>query len=489
MMRLHRHRYMIVSVVAIVTFSLVLIRLSVHKAQLRDHGSNPNPVTPNLINHNKIIKGQGQLKNIGQGQMKNIGQGQLNNIGQGQNRLGNDELKNPNSRPTSNLDVAPKGEEGIEKRINKTLHEILQNRLPSGGKQGILSKTHGNFNSVSRHMLGLQTPNKDPEAWHNNVSNSVWLDYFTPTTTVTNPHNFEFLLPAKSTCDHVQEIDVVVTIHSRHQNRKRRDVIRSTWGEGARTGLWMSETLPGTARVVFLFGKSHNNTENILLEKENKIHGDIVQEDFTDVYRNLTLKSLMGLRWVARYCTSARYMLKTDDDVFVHLPRLIRFVKKLKDNQSAAKYIYGRQNYPIPAPRSGHWGVDRKLYPFKRFPKYVSGGGYLLPVSMAGPLFNVSKYFPQFPLEDVGVTGVLRKALGYELQYLPALIERRFRHHSAVCDMARITDYVLIHAIDPSLMQGIYDTLARNGTGCPDNVRVFQQLRRYLGKDIPLHIV
>ncbi|XP_067676172.1 beta-1,3-galactosyltransferase 1-like [Haliotis asinina] len=459
MTRLYRHRYMIVVVVAIVTISLVVIRHSVHNGQLRKHGSSPNPV----------IKGQGQLK-IGQGQSLSFG------------RLHSDELNYPTSKVI-------KGKEGIENRINKTLHEILQNRLPSGFKDDILNKTRGNIKSTFRHMLALQLPDKDPEAWHNNVSDSVWFDYFTPTTSVTNPHKFEFLLSAKSMCDNVQEIDVVVTIHSRHQNRKRRDVIRSTWGGEARRGLWMNESLPGTARVVFLFGKSRNNTENILLEKENKIHGDIVQEDFTDVYRNLTLKSLMGLRWVAQYCSSAFYMLKTDDDVFVHLSRLIRFVKKLRFNQAPEKYIYGRQNYPIPALRSGHWGVDRKLYPFKRFPKYVSGGGYLLPVSMAHPLFNISKYFPQFPLEDVGVTGVLRKALGYQLQYLPALIERRYRHHSAVCDMARITDYVLIHAVDPSLMQGIYNTLAINGTGCPENVRVFQQLRRYLGKDLPLRIV
>ena len=45
-------------------------------------------------------------------------------------------------------------------------------------------------------------------------------------------------------------------------------------------------------RVVFMVGKSINETVNEMIKQEMRTHGDIVQENFIDSYRNLTLKTL-----------------------------------------------------------------------------------------------------------------------------------------------------------------------------------------------------
>ena len=37
---------------------------------------------------------------------------------------------------------------------------------------------------------------------------------------------------------------------------------------------------------------------------------------------NLTLKSVMGLKWSAIFCPQAKFVLKTDDDIFVNVPLL-----------------------------------------------------------------------------------------------------------------------------------------------------------------------
>jgi len=34
----------------------------------------------------------------------------------------------------------------------------------------------------------------------------------------------------------------------------------------------------------------------------------------------------MALKWVRYHCPEARYVLKTDDDVFVHLPDLLELI-------------------------------------------------------------------------------------------------------------------------------------------------------------------
>ncbi len=42
-----------------------------------------------------------------------------------------------------------------------------------------------------------------------------------------------------------------------------------------------------------------------------------------DTYHNLTLKTVMGLKWASIFCPQAKFVLKTDDDIYVNLPLLL----------------------------------------------------------------------------------------------------------------------------------------------------------------------
>jgi len=59
-------------------------------------------------------------------------------------------------------------------------------------------------------------------------------------------------------------------------------------------------------RLAFLFGRltSLPGAEEAL-DAENDQYGDVVQGNFDENYRNLTLKSLTGLDWVIDYCPAA----------------------------------------------------------------------------------------------------------------------------------------------------------------------------------------
>lgn len=72
-----------------------------------------------------------------------------------------------------------------------------------------------------------------------------------------------------------------------------------------------NEHLPETGnteadfKLVFLLGlpASENHTDvQSKIEEEVKTYGDIIQEDFIDSYNNLTLKSIMMLKWVNNKC-------------------------------------------------------------------------------------------------------------------------------------------------------------------------------------------
>ena len=84
-----------------------------------------------------------------------------------------------------------------------------------------------------------------------------------------------------------------------------RSAIRSSWGR---------PSLPG-ARLVFLLGEPEDlGTQQQAgpgggldltvsqLEEESRQHGDLVQGSFSDTYRNLTYKNLLGKLWVSTFC-------------------------------------------------------------------------------------------------------------------------------------------------------------------------------------------
>ena len=60
------------------------------------------------------------------------------------------------------------------------------------------------------------------------------------------------------------------------------------------------------------------------LEEESAEHGDILQETFQDSYNNLTIKSIFILKYYVGAADSLgnKFLLKTDDDSFVHLEAL-----------------------------------------------------------------------------------------------------------------------------------------------------------------------
>ena len=59
---------------------------------------------------------------------------------------------------------------------------------------------------------------------------------------------------------------------------------------------------------------------------------DILQIDFQDSYRNLTLKSMLSFRWAVDECSSFQYILKTDDDMIVNFDVLIDQLDQLPTN-------------------------------------------------------------------------------------------------------------------------------------------------------------
>lgn len=57
-----------------------------------------------------------------------------------------------------------------------------------------------------------------------------------------------------------------------------------------------------SVKVVFLVGEPLSNETQLHIVQESDAFGDLIQESFVDSYNNLTLKTIMMLKWVTTNC-------------------------------------------------------------------------------------------------------------------------------------------------------------------------------------------
>jgi len=118
---------------------------------------------------------------------------------------------------------------------------------------------------------------------------------------------------------------------------------------------------------------SENETINKQIEEENKINKDILQiNNFIDNYYNLTTKIMKSFKWISRYCSNAKYILRINDDVILNTHYFIDHFKRLpySNNQMFGFAFYGAR----PARNQGHkFYVSPKDYPREVYDDYIDG--------------------------------------------------------------------------------------------------------------------
>ena len=124
---------------------------------------------------------------------------------------------------------------------------------------------------------------------------------------------------------------------------------------------------------------------------------------FRDSYSTLSQKTLLLLGWALRFCSAASFVLKADDDTFVHTPALVAHLR----GPPAPPPIYymGRVHdgvRPRRDPRGRHH-VPEALYPEPSFPPYCSGSAYALSMGAVRLVLDAAPRTPKVTPEDVFV--------------------------------------------------------------------------------------
>lgn len=206
-------------------------------------------------------------------------------------------------------------------------------------------------------------------------------------------------------------LSVLILVASAPCHVEERNAVRQTWGYFTRRE---------DVAMAFMLGASPSEVAaEAALEAEQALYGDMIVGNCVDSYTNLTLKTLSMLEWAATYCPHAPRLLKSDDDEFINVPRLLEFLST-PERVNATLTLWGFVIFDHLAPwrsKDHRHYLSPVQFPATALPTYASGSAYLLTSDAIQPLLKAAPAEPYVPLEDIFVTGILADKVGIRFQY------------------------------------------------------------------------
>ena len=123
---------------------------------------------------------------------------------------------------------------------------------------------------------------------------------------------------------------------------------------------------------------------------------------------------MMFTQWFAEHCSHAKFLFKTDDDVFVYTPNLLQILSTTEQIQT--RYWLGLykccDNCEVVRDPEHKWYVSHRDYAPKVYPHYCDGKAYILSKDLVMGVNAVSRHATFLPIEDAFVGVCLSKLEG-----------------------------------------------------------------------------
>ncbi|XP_054472341.1 beta-1,3-galactosyltransferase 2-like [Anoplopoma fimbria] len=269
-------------------------------------------------------------------------------------------------------------------------------------RQNVVSPNRTGSNAITPETepsgFVTQTSPKDPNKAQYKSPSPYLVEY---------PSEYHFIINEPNTCEQ-QNSFLVLIVPVAPKNRAHRDVIRSTWG-GERVVLGKTVTL------FFLLGQHSGDGAPQVQEQvlqESREHRDLIQSDFLDCYKNLTIKTMVMLEWLDAHCSHASYAMKIDSDMFLNVPNLVTMLA----NAPKTNYMTGLVESRAMVLRNptSKWFLPYEVYPEMYYPSYALGLGYILTLDLPKKLVEASRHVKAVYIEDVFL-GLCMSHLGIPL--------------------------------------------------------------------------
>ena len=185
----------------------------------------------------------------------------------------------------------------------------------------------------------------------------------------------------------------MVTSHSIKADR--RQSIRKNWGNESRFATKFKNI---TYKVFFLTGLPKDLTQ---INEESKLYGDVFITNHTESYSD-TSRVMLGMDWSMKNC-KYDYYVKTDDDVFINIPNLIKLIYHDPFSKAHQNTLYaGQLSYAIPQRNvRSKWFISEKEWAPKLYPPFVPGAGCILSYNIVKAIRPFFDWKNPFKFEDV----------------------------------------------------------------------------------------
>ena len=249
--------------------------------------------------------------------------------------------------------------------------------------------------------------------------------------------------------------------------RQRRTKIRETWA--SKKTCEYANAMNNTKLkdlnwiLVFVLGKAGVEVEDKRNIEEAKLHNDMIIGDISDNYLNNILKFYMGQLWASLLGT--KYTLKTDDDVYVRIPKIIEYLV----SEGSPPSFYGGETYPntgVARWAGGKWSISKKYFDEPKFPPFNAGAFIIMSADLLGSLFNYVYIRKPFHTDDAYVGVAMRDFKVKVVHILSFDIKNNMATLIGVknnCDILKLIAYG--HKVDTGAMQHLHgrvEDLCRN---------------------------
>jgi len=253
-------------------------------------------------------------------------------------------------------------------------------------------------------------------------------------------------------------IELAVIVLSARDYKKRREVIRETWGNGHSNVFFVVgkhcpyrpeqrktwECEPKNQKMPIDLG--YNSREERLTRELNN-QPNVIVVDTVDVYRNLPEKLKLAYMWIVEK-TTAKYVLKMDDDSFARVDSVQHWLRN-RPNPPKYEIIAGKFNTGGPT-RKGKWAETK--YKPNKYPPWPSGSGHIVSRSVIKYMHDNIDTWVSYQGEDTSMGIWLSKIR--EQIVVKRTWSQHFITHSGDCH--NTNKFVIGHSIPLHKMRECY---------------------------------
>ena len=237
--------------------------------------------------------------------------------------------------------------------------------------------------------------------------------------------DFRFVYPdIQPTIRDTRDLYMVVLVNSGakgERSREHRAKIRETWASksSCECAKAMNDTNLKDLKwiLVFVLGRA-DDMDNRRNMAEAMQYNDMIIGNINDNYLNNIMKYYMGQLWAS--FLGAKYTLKTDDDVYVRVPKVIEY---LVSRGSPQRFYAGgtyRNSIVLRWP-GGKWSISHKYFPERFYPPFNAGAFFILSTDLVGSLINFVHFRKPFHTDDAYV-GVAMRDLGVDVVHIRSFV-------------------------------------------------------------------